>query len=1027
MRGLGTTLLARRARRRARYAGRGGRAPAIPTVRLVPVRMAGRPFRWMSLAILVGLLVGWGAVPAGAAPGRAAAAAAVPRQTHTVTYDRYSFMLDGQRVWIWSAEFHYYRLPSPDLWRDQLEKLKATGFNAVSLYISWAYHSPAPGVYDFTGVRDLDRLLDIAADVGLYVLARPGPYLNAELDSGGYPAWLSTVAGRARSSADSYQAAWEQWFAAVNPIIARHQFTDGRGTVILYQIENEYDGSDAVYMEELKTAARAGGITVPLFHNDKGRNLRWSAGAGAPEIYATDTYPAGFDCTRGSAPGVTDYRFLRDGSTFTPPRPGVGDRPFFFAEFQGGAFDPWGGPGYDRCRQLTGPAFERLFYANNIENQFTAQNFYMTYGGTSWGWQADPNVVYTSYDYGAAFSESRQLTEKVPVLKQLGYLVQTVTDLRKADDVGQQDGPNPAIRVWVKQNPDTQARFYFVRHAGAGTATTDDSTQFTVDGADGSYLVPQQPGTAVHINGRDFKILAAGYDLDRQRLVYSTSEIYTHTRAGGTDVALLHGRAGEDGETVLRYASQPRVDVLAGTVTATWDGARGDLRLNYRHDGLARVRISGGGRAPLMLMLADDATASTFWRVDTDRGPLLVRGAYLVRTARWVGPLLTLTGDATQAGELEVFDPRALLLSWNGRLQLARRTPSGSELTTVAGPRPVTLPALTGWRYSAEAPEAQPGFDDAGWTVADHPTTTNPTRPATLPVLYTDDYGYHYGDVWYRGHLAATGPGGGTATGITLTAGTGRAGAWQVWLNGTPLGTVRTGTASGNQNSSQTFTFPAGLLRPDADNVLSVLVRNMGHNEDGGSNDAQKAPRGLLAATLLGSDAAVSWRIQGTRGGEALADPVRGPQNSGGLFGERAGWSLPGFPDRAWPAVTLPHPETAPGIAWYRTSVRLTLPAGQDIPVGLRFTDDPTRHYRVLIFVNGWNLGQYINDVGPQHTFVLPQGILRQQGTNTIALAVWSDDASTGGLGQVTLEALGNTATSTRVRNVPSPTWRPTG
>jgi beta-galactosidase GanA len=220
----------------------------------------------------------------------------------------------------------------PDLWRDQLEKLKAAGFNTVSLYVSWAYHSPAPGVFDFSGVRDIDRLLDIAEELGLYVLARPGPYINAELDSGGYPAWLTAQAGRARTNADDYQAAWEEWFSAVNRIIARRQFTNGRGPVILFQIENEYDGNDAVYMEELKAAARRDGITVPIFHNDKGRNVLWSAGPGAPELYATDTYPAGFDCNRTSFPGLTDYRFLRDGSSFDPPRPGVGDRPFFWGD-----------------------------------------------------------------------------------------------------------------------------------------------------------------------------------------------------------------------------------------------------------------------------------------------------------------------------------------------------------------------------------------------------------------------------------------------------------------------------------------------------------------------------------------------------------------------------------------------------------------------------------------------------------------------------------------------------------------------
>jgi hypothetical protein len=53
--------------------------------------------------------------------------------------------------------------------------------------------------------------------------------------------------------------------------------------------------------------------------------------------------------------------------------------------------------------------------------------------------------------------------------------------------------------------------------------------------------------------------------------------------------------------------------------------------------------------------------------------------------------------------------------------------------------------------------------------------------------------------------------------------------------------------------------------------------------------------------------------------------------------------------------------------------------------------------------------------------FVLPQGILRHQGINTIALAVWSDDATSGGLGEVSLVPLGNTATSLRVHDVASP------
>jgi len=56
---------------------------------------------------------------------QSASAGPPPTTTHTVTYDQYSFMIDSKRVYLWAGEFHYYRLPSPDLWRDVLEKLKA--------------------------------------------------------------------------------------------------------------------------------------------------------------------------------------------------------------------------------------------------------------------------------------------------------------------------------------------------------------------------------------------------------------------------------------------------------------------------------------------------------------------------------------------------------------------------------------------------------------------------------------------------------------------------------------------------------------------------------------------------------------------------------------------------------------------------------------------------------------------------------------------------------------------------------------
>jgi beta-galactosidase GanA len=191
----------------------------------------------------------------------------------------------------------------------------------------------------------------------------------------------------------------------------------------------------------------------------------------------------------------------------------------------------------------------------------------------------------------------------------------------------------------------------------------------------------------------------------------------------------------------------------------------------------------------------------------------------------------------------------------------------------------------------------------------------------------------------------------------------------------------------------------------------------MAHDQDGGARDTHKAARGLTAVTFTGSTPRVRWRIQG----EAAPDPVRGPLNNGGLYGEREGWHLPGFPDRDWEPVAFPRAEWRQGVTWYRTAFRLAVQPGVDASIGLTLDDDPSRAYRAQIFLNGWNMGQYINDVGPQHTFVLPNGILRTRGTNTLALAVLSDFSTQSGPGSVRLTLLGSAAGGVPVTPVNSP------
>ncbi|OZJ02686.1 hypothetical protein BZG36_05114 [Bifiguratus adelaidae] len=107
--------------------------------------------------------------------------------TGPVTWDKYSLQINEERLFHFSGEFHYYRLPSPSLWLDVLEKMSAAGFTAASIYFNWGFHSAKSGVYDFIGVRDLQKLFQIASEAGISVMSRPGPYINAEDDGGGFP------------------------------------------------------------------------------------------------------------------------------------------------------------------------------------------------------------------------------------------------------------------------------------------------------------------------------------------------------------------------------------------------------------------------------------------------------------------------------------------------------------------------------------------------------------------------------------------------------------------------------------------------------------------------------------------------------------------------------------------------------------------------------------------------------------------------------------------------------------------------
>ncbi len=111
-----------------------------------------------------------------------------------VTYDT-EIRIDGVPALIQAGTLHYFRLPHPDLWAPVLRRMRTGGLNAVVIPFPWAYHSPAAGLYDFTGLRDIRRLLDEVEAAGLWLIPDAGPWVEADLNAGGMPHWFIHTPG----------------------------------------------------------------------------------------------------------------------------------------------------------------------------------------------------------------------------------------------------------------------------------------------------------------------------------------------------------------------------------------------------------------------------------------------------------------------------------------------------------------------------------------------------------------------------------------------------------------------------------------------------------------------------------------------------------------------------------------------------------------------------------------------------------------------------------------------------------------
>jgi beta-galactosidase len=332
--------------------------------------------------------------------------AAQTSKTSTVTIAGEQFMRDGKAYQIISGAIHYPRVPR-EYWRDRLRKAHAMGLNTVETYAFWNVHEHQEGVFDFSGNNDIAAFVRMAQDEGLNVIVRPGPYVCAEWEAGGLPAWLfADPSIKVRTRDPRFLAAEDRYLARLGRELAPLQATHG-GPIIAVQVENEYGtyGNDRLYMEQIRQSlVRAGFGDSILFTSDGAKYMVHDALPGVLPVInfgpgkAERSYATRFLAMLYLASTIGSFHF---------------EQPWMTGEYWAGWYDAWGGQHARTDAELEAKELDWML------GQGYSVNLYMFHGGTSFGFMNGANYgddgylpLLTSYDYDAALDEAGRPTRK---------------------------------------------------------------------------------------------------------------------------------------------------------------------------------------------------------------------------------------------------------------------------------------------------------------------------------------------------------------------------------------------------------------------------------------------------------------------------------------------------------------------------------------------------------------------------------------------------------------------------------------
>lgn len=323
---------------------------------------------------------------------------------HTFYIRNGEFVRDGKPVRIMSGEMHYARIPH-EYWRHRLQMLKAMGLNAVATYVFWNFHEPEPGKWDFSGDRNLAEYIRIAGEEGLMVILRPGPYVCAEWEFGGYPWWLQNVKGlELRRDNEQFLKYTKLYLERLYKEVSSLQVTKG-GPIVMVQAENEFGSYVAqrkdiplaehrAYNAKIVQQLKDAGFDVPMFTSDGS----W--------LFEGGSVPGALPTANGEG----NIEKLKE----VVNQYNGGQGPYMVAEFYPGWLAHWCEP-HPQVKASGIARQTEKYLANEV-----SFNFYMVHGGTNFGFTSGANYDkthdiqpdLTSYDYDAPISEAGWATPK---------------------------------------------------------------------------------------------------------------------------------------------------------------------------------------------------------------------------------------------------------------------------------------------------------------------------------------------------------------------------------------------------------------------------------------------------------------------------------------------------------------------------------------------------------------------------------------------------------------------------------------